>query len=85
MVIRNIEDFCEWLGTDIDHLDWSVYNYGAWITWNKDGIKIGSIVEGNDAEFKSSFKFPFNSKELKNLKTKMDFLTFGFQQNVLLY
>lgn len=75
MVIRNIEDFCEWWGTDIDHLEWSVYNCGAYITWNNDCIKISSIVQGNDAEFDNSFAFPFDSNEVKDCIEKLKCLT----------
>ena len=78
MVIRNIEDFCEWCGTDVDHLERSVYkntDCGAWISWDKNGIEIGSIVEGSDAEFDNSFEFPFESKEVEDWIEELEYLT----------
>lgn len=66
-VCFNIEDYAKALETTVDRLEKDMYNYtdcGAWITWDEDGITIGSIVEGSDAEFEQSFAFPFEKEEV---------------------
>lgn len=68
MIIHNIEEFAaEIFGTTPEYLERSVYKYtacGAWINWDENEIRIGSIVEGSDKEFSCDpLVFPFDSKE----------------------
>ena len=65
MIIKNINDFCEYWGCDNpDRLDREVYKYtdcGAWFNHSETGFAIGSIVEGSDAEFSRNFFYPVES------------------------
>lgn len=67
MLIRDINEFAEYLGTTTDRLEHDIYKYtecGAWINWDEKEIRIGSIVEGSDAEFSCApLVFPFDSAE----------------------
>ena len=39
---------------------------GAWILWHDDGIQLGSIVEGSDAEvITDSLRYPFTERQLQ--------------------
>ena len=78
VTIRSIKEFCDWWGEDIDHIEKSVYkntDCGAWITWDDTSITIGSIVEGSDAEFDSTFEFPFESEEIDDWLIELERLT----------
>ena len=50
-------------------------NCGAWIRWNDDYMEIGSIVEGSDAEFSRTFKFPCIAKDVDNWLEELERLT----------
>lgn len=68
MIVHNIEEFAmEIFGTTPDDLERSIYKYtdcGAWITWDKKGIQIGSIVEGSNKEFACDpLEFPFDTAD----------------------
>ena len=50
--VNSIEDFAEGL-CEVDALPKAIYkgtDCGAWIQWDDKSIKVGSIVEGSDAE-----------------------------------
>ena len=63
-MINNINDLAEYFYTTVDGIEKEIYkntNCGAWIKILDDGIKIGSIVEGSDAETQThTLKFPFS-------------------------
>lgn len=65
MVINNIHDLAEHLGTTVDRLERDFYKYtdcGAWIHWDESSVAFGTIVEGSDAEFNDDLLFPFSSE-----------------------
>ena len=68
MIINCIDDIVKGKGLETpDQLHHYVYKYtdrGAWIEWGKATVRVGSIVEGSDAEFMEVFFFPFDSDEL---------------------
>lgn len=67
MIIHNIEEFADYIGTTVEHLERTIYKYtncGAWINWDEKEIRIGSIVENSDAEFSCDpLVFPFDTQE----------------------
>ena len=66
MIIKNIHDLAEHIGTDVQGLKKAIYRgteCGAWIEWNTEKVVIGAIVEGSEAEFSEEFRFPFDSKK----------------------
>ena len=80
VTIRSINDFCAWWGDDIENIEKSIYkstDCGSWIHWDDKSIRIGSIVEGSDAEveFESTFRFPFESSEIDDWLTELERLT----------
>ena len=77
-MINNIDDLAEWFGTDLDHIDRTLYKYtgcGAWTAWDFAGFTIGSIVEGSDAEFYKRFEFPTTGEEVDRWIEELEELT----------
>ena len=78
-LINNIQDVAEKIwGTTVHLLERDVYkntDCGAWIRWSDDCVQIGSIVEGSDAEFDRTFKFPFDSDEMESWIDELETLT----------
>lgn len=69
MKINNIKDYADYVGVEVEDLERATYKYtdcGAWIRWNDEEMEIGSIVEGSDAEFDRTFKFPTTSEAIDN-------------------
>jgi hypothetical protein len=68
ITINSIDDIVKGKGLErAEQLNHYVYKYtdcGAWVAWNDNGVTIGSIVEGSDAEFSESFLFPVESDTL---------------------
>ena len=69
MTINNINDFSTYLGIEVDDIEKAIYDgtyCGAWINWDEKEIRIGSIVEGSDAEFECDpLVFPFDSEDFE--------------------
>lgn len=68
-IYNNITDFANHIGVEVKHLERAIYKgteCGAWINWDDEKLTIGSIVEGSDAEFSKTFKFPVSSDEIDN-------------------
>ena len=76
MIISNINDIVKGKGLEKpEQLEHYVYKYtdcGAWIVWDDNGVEIGSIVEGSDAEFSERFLFPVESNELDAWITELE-------------
>ena len=78
MVINSIQDFAEYLGVGKNEIEKAIYKAtacGAWIDWNTSGIRIGSIVEGSDAEFSQEFTFPVSSETIEAWLEELEELT----------
>ena len=78
MVIKDIEDLCEYFGSDVRHIERDIYKCtacGAWIEWDNYTVTIGSIVEGSEAEFSKTFRFQFSSADLDSWLDELDELT----------
>ena len=78
MTIKRIDDIAYIFGTTVKRLKHDVYketNCGAWIEWDDETVTIGSIVEGSDAEFQKTFRFPFKSIELDDWFEELENLT----------
>ena len=78
MVINNINDLSKYIGIGVEHLKRAIYKYtdcGAWIDWDSNGVAIGAIVEGSDAEFSRYFDYPFTSEAYENWLEELDVLT----------
>jgi len=66
--ITNINDLAELLGCEPnqDHLSHRVFkdtDCGAWIEVKENGVQLGTIVEGSDAEIKATFlTYPFTDE-----------------------
>ena len=71
MKIEKIEDLASYLGTEVRLLKKDVYKYtecGAWIDWDSREVRVGSIVEGSDAEVgPRHLEFPFDSDDYENV------------------
>ena len=70
MKVNNELEFMEARGlgeTKFSQVERNTYKYtdcGAWITSSHEGIKVGSIVEGSDAEVEADFlAYPFEISE----------------------
>ena len=77
MKINSIYDLCDYLGTNPDRISRDLYKYtdcGAWIEWDDNFVDIGSIVEGSDAEFHRTLKFPFDSDDYDDWICKLECL-----------
>ena len=78
MIINNIHDIVKGKGLEKpEQLERHVYKYtdcGAWISWDDSSVTIGSIVEGSDAEFSETFKFPVDSDVLDNWVMELEAL-----------
>ena len=77
-LINNINDYAKSLGTSVSSLKHDIYKYtdcGAWIDWNDESMTIGSIVEGSDAEFSKTFKFPVSMDEVDEWYEELEQLT----------
>ena len=77
-LLNNINDYAECLGTSVSSLKRDVYKYtdcGAWIDWTDESMTIGSIVEGSDAEFAMTFKFPVYLDEVDEWFEELEQLT----------
>lgn len=78
MTIKNIDDLCVHMGVkDSGELAHDLYKYtecGASIDIQEDGVSVGSIVEGSDAEFYNKFCYPFESEELDNWIDELEIL-----------
>ena len=78
MTIKNIKDFCEYVGVEDNELEKAIYNgtaCGAYIHWNSEWIEIGSIVEGSDAEFNEWLCFPFDTEKYEDWINELEHLT----------
>ena len=78
MTIHSIEEFASEFGSDVKSLKRDMYKYtdcGAWIEWDDKQMKIGSIVEGSDAEFDQTFVFPFEMSEVDIWMEDLEILT----------
>ena len=78
MIINNIDEYCAYLGVEKSGLKRAIYKNtecGAWIEWDKEEIRIGSIVEGSDAEFEASFPFPCDTEEIEIWFNELERLT----------
>lgn len=78
MEIRNIWDLAEYLNTTPGYLKRDVYDAtecGAWIEWDDTTVKVGSVVEGSDAEYDRSFSFPFYASEYDTWIDELEQLT----------
>lgn len=76
-MINNIQDLANYLGIStqgstteiarwVDRAFYKATDCGGWITLKDNGIVIGSIVEGSDAEFSVFLKFPISFDEFEN-------------------
>ena len=65
--IHNIAELAAEYGTTPEHLERAVYKStecGAWIEWDDKEVRIGSIVEGSEAEvYPATLSFPFTMQE----------------------
>jgi hypothetical protein len=66
--IKGIKDFLNLVGCEtIEEAERAIYKYndcGPWVKISKEGVKLGSIVEGSDAEVEADMlKFPFSEKD----------------------
>ena len=78
MTIHNIEDLATYLGIDVKSLKKDIYNgtdCGAIIEWDNKSVTISSIVEGSDAKFSKTLKFPFNSDSYDTWIEELEVLT----------
>lgn len=78
MVINSIKDYADYIGIEVEHLERAIYKgtaCGAWICWDDEKMKIGSIVEGSDAEFDRTFYFPVDSEKIEAWFEELDELT----------
>ncbi len=75
MVICTIEGLAEHVGVELKELERSVYDAydcGPYIKWDDKGVTIGSIVEGSDAEFEKTLKFPFQSEDYEDWLNELE-------------
>jgi len=65
-MVNNINELAEQVGTTEEGLEKAIYkgtSCGAWIHPVENGVKVGSIVEGSDAEVGPyTLTFPFEMK-----------------------
>lgn len=77
-LIHNIEELAHEIGSSVESLKRDVYKYtdcGAWIQWDDEWVRIGSIVEGSDAEFDKTFTFPVSLEEINDWFEELEALT----------
>lgn len=77
MVINNIKEFAKWYGCNEEQLAREIYkgtDCGAWIDWTDATVRIGSIVEGSDAEFSREFTFPLSSTTIEDWFEELEIL-----------
>ena len=78
MIINNINDILAYRGAkDVNQLERDMYKYtacGAWIFCDDEGVTVGSIVEGSDAEFSNSFFYPFSSDDFDSWIDELEML-----------
>lgn len=66
--INNINDLAAAFDTTTEHIERVLYKEtecGAWISWTDETVSIGSIVEGSDAEFDQTFRFPVDFRDIE--------------------
>lgn len=80
MMIRNKIDLCAYFGEPAnaseERLSRDVYKAtacGGWLKLKPDGIEIGTIVEGSDAEFCDEFKYPFSSEMYETVWSNIEY------------
>jgi hypothetical protein len=76
-MINNFEDLCKQFGCEskaqIEKAVYELTECGAWIKFTKDGVELGSIVEGSDAEVgPESLTYPFSIGEIWNTLEGID-------------
>lgn len=67
-IINNIADLAVAFDTTPERIGRTLYKNtecGAWIAWTDTTVTIGSIVEGSDAEFDQTFRFPVDLRDIE--------------------
>ena len=75
--ISNITELAQALETTVERLKRDVYKYtecGAWIDWDDEEVRIGSIVEGSDAEVGPyHLPFPFTMQDYERTMQTVEY------------